>query len=59
MLAPDSSAGLRLGSAAFSWVVAGVRYFPKVVKSTRNGCWARSESVETASVEGDCLMVFS
>ena len=53
VLVPASIAGFRTGSAASSCAVAGARCCPSVATFARNGCCTRSDSVPTASVEGD------
>ena len=50
---PASIAGLSTGNVASSSAVAGVSCCPSVVRSARNGCSTVSESVPTASVDGD------
>ena len=54
---PASIAGTNAGNASFKDAVAGVIAFPNVVRSTKNGCWTFSDSVDTASVDGDFAIV--
>ena len=54
---PCSSAGFKIGRACFSDAVAGVMFFPNVVRSTSSGCCAWSDWVETCSVAGASAIV--
>ena len=59
VVVPTSTAGTMSGSAALSSAVAGVSAFPKVVRSTRNGCCTFNDAVATANVDGDRAIVCS
>ena len=47
------------GNACFNDAVAGLKNPPNVARSTKNGCCARNEVVDTASVDGDFAIVAS
>ncbi len=48
-----------VGNARHNDPAAGAKPVPNTRKSTKNGCWARKLSVDTANVDGDLEIVAS